>query len=196
MRKLDNLFIISIFSIFGGCTLLIDGYKYDEVRVESMLERGVFNLRNLKLKDAEANFRLVLENTYLDNSDISLQHSVEALDGLGCIAFINKNFLSAQDFFYRAIELDPTYSEAYGHLAMVYELQGKKKAAVQLYEASLRNNPNDFKIRGNYAAFLYENGKTDEGLKMMHEVSELSDKNIIAVKNIKYMSKIGVKGGH
>ncbi len=55
--------------------------------------------------------------------------------------------------FKRAAELKPT-AEAYNNLAVAYEALGDFKKAEECYKKALKLEPNNSKIRANYAIFL------------------------------------------
>ncbi len=55
--------------------------------------------------------------------------------------------------FKRAVELKPT-AEAYNNLAVAYEALGDFKRAEECYKKALKLEPNNTKIRANYAIFL------------------------------------------
>jgi Flp pilus assembly protein TadD len=53
----------------------------------------------------------------------------------------------------RAVELDPTYAEAYNDLAVGYEHEGELEKARQAYEKALELEPDNVQIRQNYELF-------------------------------------------
>ncbi len=53
----------------------------------------------------------------------------------------------------RAVELDPTYAEAYNDLAVGYEHEGQLEKARQAYEKALALEPDNIQIRQNYELF-------------------------------------------
>jgi Flp pilus assembly protein TadD len=53
----------------------------------------------------------------------------------------------------KAVELDPTYAEAYNDLAVAYEHEGQLEKAHDAYEKALALEPNNSQIRQNYELF-------------------------------------------
>jgi Flp pilus assembly protein TadD len=53
----------------------------------------------------------------------------------------------------RAIEIDPTYAEAYNDLAIAYEHEGELDKARQAYEKALELAPGNATIKQNYELF-------------------------------------------
>ena len=54
----------------------------------------------------------------------------------------------------RAIELDPTYAEAWNNLAIAFENQGRFEDALEAYETALDLDPQNIQIETNYDLFL------------------------------------------
>ena len=53
----------------------------------------------------------------------------------------------------KAVEIDPTYAEAYNDLAVAYEHEGQLDKARRAYEKALELEPNNTQIRQNYDLF-------------------------------------------
>lgn len=60
----------------------------------------------------------------------------------------------------RAIEIDPTYAEAYNDLAIGYEHEGELEKARQAYEKALELDPDNQQIRQNFELFKEINDRT------------------------------------
>lgn len=54
----------------------------------------------------------------------------------------------------RAIDLDPTYAEAWNNLAIAFEQQGMLDEAREAYETALDLDPSNLAIEQNYDLFL------------------------------------------
>lgn len=63
----------------------------------------------------------------------------------------------------RAVEIDPTYAEAYNDLAVAYEHEGELDKARTAYEKALQLAPNSPTIRQNYELFKEINDRTSGG---------------------------------
>src|SRR6185295_9466730 len=59
----------------------------------------------------------------------------------------------AQYRWERAVELDPTYAEAWNNLAIAYEHSGKFDDARKAYETAIKLDPKNMLIRQNYDLF-------------------------------------------
>ena len=66
----------------------------------------------------------------------------------------------AQYRWERAVELDPTYAEAWNNLAIAYEHTGKFDDARKAYETALKLDPKNTLIRQNYDLFKEINDRT------------------------------------
>lgn len=53
----------------------------------------------------------------------------------------------------RAVELDPTYAQAFNNLAVAYEHEGQLDKARQAYEKAVALEPQNIQIRQNYDLF-------------------------------------------
>jgi len=68
----------------------------------------------------------------------------------------------AQYRWERAVELDPTYAEAWNNLAIAYEHSGKFDDARKAYETALKLDPKNTLIRQNYDLFKEINDRTQK----------------------------------
>lgn len=63
----------------------------------------------------------------------------------------------------RAVEIDPTYAEAYNDLAVAYEHEGDLDKARMAYEKALQLAPNNATIKQNYELFKEINDRATSG---------------------------------
>ena len=68
----------------------------------------------------------------------------------------------AQYRWERAVELDPTYAEAWNNLAIAYEHSGKFDEARKAYETAVKLDPKNMLIRQNYDLFKEINDRTQK----------------------------------
>jgi len=59
----------------------------------------------------------------------------------------------------RAIEIDPSYAEAFNNLGVAYEHEGDLEKARQAYEKAVKLAPSDASIRQNYELFKEVNDR-------------------------------------
>jgi Flp pilus assembly protein TadD len=62
----------------------------------------------------------------------------------------------------RAVELDPTYAEAWNNLAIAYEQAGRFDDARKAYETAIKLDPKNAMIRQNYDLFKEINDRTQK----------------------------------
>ena len=62
----------------------------------------------------------------------------------------------------RAVELDPTYAEAWNNLAIAYEQAGRFDEARKAYETAIKLDPKNMLIRQNYDLFKEINDRTQK----------------------------------
>ena len=148
MIKKIGLSRIIFFAVLGlylsGCSFLDQPGIHDRGQIEKLVDQGVGYMREGKLDEAEAAFKVALE----------IGNSAAALDGMGCVAFRRGETKRAEEFFWRAYEVDATYNNSLGNLALLYESQGLRLKALELYRRSLDLDPYNFRSRNNYAVFL------------------------------------------
>ncbi len=68
----------------------------------------------------------------------------------------------AQYRWEKAVELDPTYAEAWNNLAIAYEHAGKFDDARKAYETAIKLDPKNMLIRQNYDLFKEINDRTQK----------------------------------
>ena len=68
----------------------------------------------------------------------------------------------AQYRWERAVDLDPTYAEAWNNLAIAYEHAGKFDEARKAYETAIKLDPKNTMIRQNYDLFKEINDRTQK----------------------------------
>ena len=68
----------------------------------------------------------------------------------------------AQYRWERAVQLDPTYAEAWNNLAIAYEQSGRFDDARKAYETAIKLDPKNMLIRQNYDLFKEINDRTQK----------------------------------
>ena len=72
----------------------------------------------------------------------------------------DSRYQDAEELFVRALRRDPSYSEAYGNLATLYDRAHRSDLAEPLYRKALALSPKNYRARNNYSVHLV--GKGDE----------------------------------
>jgi type IV pilus assembly protein PilF len=88
------------------------------------------------------------------------------------IAYMNQGELArAKDKLDRAVTQDPENADVRSARAMLFQRMGDSAKADAEFRAALRLAPQDPKVVNNYAVYLCQNGRTDEGVKRFLEAA-------------------------
>lgn len=88
-------------------------------------------------------------------------------------AYLNQGELAlAKDKLDKALAQDPNNPEVHSVRAMLFERMGQQSKADAEYRTALRLAPNDPNVINNYAVYLCQNGRTDEGVKRFEEAAK------------------------
>ncbi|MCB0352182.1 MAG: tetratricopeptide repeat protein [Bdellovibrionales bacterium] len=139
------LFALLVFLL--GCTPQYEEFRPDEhLSSLELIDHGTLLLRDRQLEAAEAAFRVALQ----------IEQNPNSYDGLGCIELLRGNFSKAEKLFFQAFEQDERYVAAIGNLALLYELTGNLQLAEAFYQRALLEDPENFRVRNNFAVFVKE----------------------------------------
>ena len=139
-----------------------------------LVDEGTHLLRARRLVEADATFSIAAD----------LAPLAAAVDGRGCIALLSGDYSGAERFFVEAYQMDRSYDEALGNLALLYDLTGDLARAREIYEMLFETVPDNPATRNNYAAVLYALG-SNEG-EVEHELRKAAalSGNGVIVDNI------------
>ena len=88
------------------------------------------------------------------------------------ISYMHQNELAvAKEKLDRAVKQDPNYAPAHSARAMLYDRLGNSEVADNEFRTALRLSPHDPDMINNYAVYLCQNGRTDEGVKKFQEAA-------------------------
>jgi len=88
-------------------------------------------------------------------------------------AYMNQGDLAlAKEKLDRALAQDPNNPEVHSVRAMLFDRMGMPKEADAEYRTALRLAPNDPNVINNYAVYLCQHGRTDEGVKKFEEAAK------------------------
>jgi Flp pilus assembly protein TadD len=137
---------IAIMIVCSGCTVS-EGIKEKHYRKAlELIDRGTVQLRARSYPEARASFSMAYE----------LAPLAAAVDGLGCVSLMEGRYDDAEQLFTRAFEMDASYDEAIGNLALLNDIRGNKERARELYEWLVRRRPDAPFLRNNLAAVTYD----------------------------------------
>ncbi len=162
---------VVVFSGSVGCTLspaIPEGRYQQALR---LVDDGTHLLRARRLIEADASFSMAAD----------LAPLASAVDGRGCVAMMSGDYVSAEKFFVSAYEMDRTYDEALGNLALLYDVTGDMPRAREVYEMLFETLPGNTSARNNYAAVLYGLGSNiSEVEHELRKAAALSGNGVIA----------------
>lgn len=138
--------------ILSGCVFPKDRNPGDISESDRLAAQGLMHLRAKQYDQAESAF--TLSNEIWENAP--------AIDGLGCLAFYQKDYEQAEKFFKKAHQVNPKYYNSIGNLALLYEVTNRKDSANELYREALEGDPKNFKIHNNFGGFLFDNYSREE----------------------------------
>ena len=150
--------------VVSGCATLPERGTNEHQHALNLIDSGVMQLESGYVEQAYATFEMAFEQYPLP----------EALDGLGCVELYRGNIRGAKKLFELALEYDESYYTAMSHLALVAELEGRVEEAEVLYKEYLLLEPGNFRVRNNYAAFLYDtvNGSVKSHSERSHRARQ------------------------
>ena len=103
---------------------------------------------------------------------------------LGESEFLQKEDAKAKAAFESAIKLDPSYSDAYKDLAMVYNESGQSKEAVESIKKSLRFNPYDAEAWTEMANQQQSSGDLPDAIASLKKTIKYKPNDTIAYINL------------
>lgn len=104
--------------------------------------------------------------------DPEVRRQLDQLRSQGNDLVEQRNFAEAREYYREAIELFPSYYEAFNNLANTYSDEGQLEEAEPIYRQALRIEPNSPHLRFNLGLTHYRAGRYDEALREMIWVVE------------------------
>ena len=135
-----------------------------ESAIEVLMAGGIDDLRKSALPEAQAKFLLAYE----------MGAGAPALDGLGCTAFRAGRYDEAEKYMRQAIDADSGYATAKVNLATLFAHRGQPHLAESLYRAALRQHPQHYRGRNNFAVLLAERGEGRAALLQLRQALPFS----------------------
>jgi len=165
-NKNKLLFIVTgiLFLFYSGKTVTRNAAWYDSY---TLYKTDIQTAPN----SAKLNFHLGLEE---------VQKALTETDGTQKIAYQNAAF----QHFNRAIELYPTYADAYGQLGLAYYRQKEYDKAMQQYQKSLEYDPKDAKIYSNMGVIYFKKGNLQKAEEVYLKAVQLAPRYVDARRNL------------
>src|SRR5262249_32666647 len=111
-------------------------------------------------------------NTQPTQHEKDTQNAAIANTQLGS-AYLNQGELAlAKDKLDKAVQQDPNNPEVHSVRAMLFERMGNTDKADAEYRTALRLAPSDPNVINNYAVYLCQHGRTDDGVKRFEEAAK------------------------
>ncbi|MCI5065288.1 hypothetical protein MRY87_06155 [bacterium] len=153
----------------------------EEVRqAQALIDQGTLYLRQGALAEARGSFE-VSYDTHI---------SAAALDGLGCVAFLEGEIEQARDYFLAAYRFDPSYAQSLSNLALLYDYIGESEAALEVYTRAFQIQPGgSLALRNNLGALFGELGHSEQAKNELFR-SYAMHPNAITAKNLR---QVGAK---
>lgn len=85
------------------------------------------------------------------------------------------HYQSSFNFLRQALEIDPTYAQAYFGLGYLYARFEMNDAAVRMYEMALRFDPNHIDAMNNLAMMYFHAGNYDDALELIQKAVAMGD---------------------
>lgn len=82
---------------------------------------------------------------------------------LGARYYNNGEYELARDRLKLSLEIDPDRAIAWTTLGLTYEALGNLRLAENAYDSAVRAEPRNYEVQENYAVFLCQRGRYDEG---------------------------------
>jgi type IV pilus assembly protein PilF len=115
---------------------------------------------------------LLLASCASNSHAAARQHDAASYNVQLGIAYMNQGDLQrAKDKLDRALSEDPDSADVHSARAMLFDRLGDKDKADAEFRSALRYAPHDPNIVNNYAVYLCQNGRTDEGVKRFLEAA-------------------------
>jgi Tfp pilus assembly protein PilF len=107
----------------------------------------------------------------------------------GVLFFNRREFSKAIQAYQKAIELDPTYVEAYNNLGITYQMIGESDKAFEVYERATKINPKYEKGYNNLGTLLLLKDRYEEALDAFQKALGINSNNIESHVNLGILFK-------
>jgi tetratricopeptide (TPR) repeat protein/uncharacterized caspase-like protein len=92
-----------------------------------------------------------------------------------------QNYRKAQEYFAKALEIDPTYSQAAFYLGLTYNALFDEDKAQEYYKKAIEIDPDYLEAHANYAGMLLDTGSVDESIRQTNIVLQRQPNHAVAL---------------
>ncbi len=166
-------------------TIIQNKEKLKELEdVKKRADDALKEIERLKKELAEAkSFEKQLELTteYIAEVDV-----LSATDWYqrGKNAYMNGELENAKEYFRKAIEIDPVYSDSYNGIGLLYYQNENYDKAIEYYKKAVEINPEHEKAYGNMGLAFHIMGNFDKAIECYQKAIEINPDLAIAYSNI------------
>ncbi len=169
MRKL-LVFVLMLLSVSACVPAQRQLSVSEELARKAKVDRLYLKSRKLFREGTES--ALESAEAALELARDLLGDQARIFDALGCIEWARGKKIRSEEFFKKAIAVDPEFSESYGNLAFIALENGDLIEAEALFKIALSLKPSNYRARNNMAVYLSELGRLDKSraelLKSLH----------------------------
>jgi len=92
-----------------------------------------------------------------------------------------QNYRQAADLFQKALDADPTYSQAAFYLGLTYNALYDEDKAAQYYKKAIEIDPDYLEAHANYGGMLLDTGSVDEAIRQLNFVLQRRPNHAVAL---------------
>ncbi|HJT86915.1 MAG TPA: tetratricopeptide repeat protein [Bryobacteraceae bacterium] len=92
-----------------------------------------------------------------------------------------QNYQKAAELFQKALQADPTYSQAAFYLGLTYNAMYDEEKAQQYYQKAIEIDPDYLEAHANYGGMLLDIGNVDEAIRQLNIVLQRNPNHAVAL---------------
>ncbi len=89
--------------------------------------------------------------------------------------FDSHHYQSSFNYLRQALQIDPTYAQAYFGMGFLYARFDMNDASIRMYEMALRFDPNHIEAMNNLAMMYFHSGNYDDALELIQKAVAMND---------------------
>lgn len=151
--------------------------------MDSSVSKATFNKKKIRAKS------LFNKKDYINASKLYTELCSEYSDAechymLGLTYMYSTNYASAEQHLFQALQIDPTFQQAWNQLGITQATQRKFDNAITSFKKSLEIKPRNTKALNNLGNLYREIGHLTEAENCYKQSLKLDSKNFITINNI------------